>query len=116
MNTIVNWRLKTLDDVELAEVLNFTPASDRTKIETRLYNGTYQVQTIGAINLKPKITVLVRTIEQLEAVNEAEASCELLTLTYLNRTYTGYLSGQPSWEPALRGSHYVAQMDFMVIE
>lgn len=110
----MDWTLKTEAGVEIAQVLNFTPALERTKIETRLYDGSYNVQTIGAVGFKPTATLLVDSMDKLRAVNAAEAECAVLTLRYRDTDYVGYISGQPSWSPVIRGSVYTAAVKFMV--
>ena len=114
--TIRDWTLKTSSGVEIASVMNFTPASDRTKILTRLYNGQYLAQTIGQVMQRPSVTLLVDSQDKLAAVNAAEAECAVLTLHYKDRDYTGYIVSPPRWTPLERGSIYRATIEFAVID
>lgn len=111
----MNWTLKTQAGTELAKVLNFTPALDRVKILTRLYGGGYLAQTVGEPAQRPTATILVESMTQLRAVNEAEASCAMLQLTYRGKIYTGYLVDAPKWTSVIRGSVYTAPVTFAVL-
>lgn len=112
----MSWNLETESGVELAKVLNFTPALDRVKILTRLYGGEYLAQTIGAPSQKPAATILVESLAALRAVNEAEASCAVLRLTYRDTVYTGYIVDAPKWTPVVRGRVYTASISFAVLQ
>lgn len=111
----MSWNLTTQNGTELAKVLNFTPALDRAKILTRLYGGEYLAQTIGTPAQKPAVTILVDGLAALRAVNEAEATCALLKLTYREKLYTGYIVDVPKWTPVIRGKVYTAPITFAVM-
>lgn len=111
----MDWTLKTDNGVQLAEVLNFTPAMERTKIMTRLYDGSYNVQTVGDPANYAEATILVDSMSRLRAVNEAEALCALLTLRYMDVDYYGYIDAAPGWKPVVRGSVYTASIKFLVV-
>lgn len=110
----MSWKLTTENGTELAKVLNFTPALDRAKILSRLYDGSYLAQTVGTPAHRPAATILVESMDALRAVNEAEASCALLRLTYRDETVTGYIVDAPKWSPVIRGSVYTASIVFAV--
>lgn len=110
----MNWTLSIPDGEELAKVLNFTPALDRAKTVSRLYGGGYLVQTVGAPAQRPTVNILVDSMDKLRAVNEAEAACTLLRLTYRETTYEGYILAAPKWTPVIRGSVYTAPVEFCV--
>lgn len=112
----MNWNLTTSAGVELAKVLNFTPALNRTKIITKLYGGGYLAQTVGEPAKRPAATILVDSMEALRAVEAAEASCELLELTYRETKYTGYIVDAPKWSPVIRGSVYTSPITFAVVD
>lgn len=111
----MDWTLKTSAGVQLAEVQNFTPAKERTKIVTKLYDGSYNVQTVGDPTDYAEATICVTSLSDLRAVNEAEALCALLTLRYRDVDYYGYIEAAPSWKPVLRGSVYTASIKFLVV-
>ena len=111
---MTDWKL-SLDGVNIAQVMNFTAATERTKVLTRLYNGEYLAQTIGQTTQRPSITIRVDSQAELEAVNEAEATCAVLTLTYKDKIYTGYIVDKPSWSPMIRGKVYKTTVEFAVI-
>lgn len=111
----MSWNLTTEAGTELAKVLNFTPALDRAKILTRLYNGDYMAQTVGTPAKRPSATILVDSMDALRAVNEAEASCALLKLRYKETVYTGYIVDTPKWTAVIRGSVYTASISFAVM-
>lgn len=111
----MDWALKNSAGLELGRVLNYTPGLERVKIVTRLYDGSYNVQTVGVANETAVATVLVTDMSALRAVNLAEASGELLTLKYRDTDYTGYLDAKPSWKPIIAGSVYTASLRFLVL-
>ena len=112
----MNWNLTTQTGSELAKVLNFTPALERTKILSKLYGGGYLAQTVGDPSKRPAATILVENMAQLRAVNEAEANCALLRLTYSGVVYIGYIVAAPKWTAVIRGSVYTAPIEFAVLE
>ena len=112
----MNWNLTTEAGVELAKVLNFTPALDRTKILSKLYDGSYLVQTVGDPAKRPAATLLVENMAQLRAVNEAEAPSAVLRLTYSGTVYIGCIVAAPKWTAVIRGRVYTAPIEFVVLE
>ena len=110
----MSWTLSTEAGVELAKVLNFTPALERTKILTRLYGGAYLAQTVGQPSERPTANIVVESMAALESVNEAEASCALLRLSYAGKIYTGYIAAAPKWTPIIRGRVYSAAIQLAV--
>ena len=112
----MNWNLTTEAGAELAKVLNFTPALDRTKLISKLYGGSYLAQTVGDPALRPTVNILVDSMANLKAVNAAEAACTLLRLTYSGTVYIGYIAAAPKWTPVIRGSVYTASIEFAVME
>lgn len=110
----MSWNLSTPEGEELAKVLNFTPALDRVKNVTRLYGGAYLAQTFGTPAQRPTVNILVETMDALRAVNEAEAACTVLDLTYNGTTYQGYIYAAPKWTPVIRGRVYTAPIEFCV--
>ena len=70
----MSWTLTTAAGDELAKVLNFTPALERTKILTRLYDGSYLAQTVGFPSPRPTANIVAESMTALEAVTEAGAS------------------------------------------
>lgn len=107
----MDWHLDK-DGTELARVLNFTPAAERAKVFTRLLDGSCLAQTIGDVTERAAVTLLVNSMEQLRAVNRAEAECALLTLRYRGTDYQGYLVDKPKWTPVIRGSVYTGAVTF----
>ena len=112
----MSWNLTNQSGDELAKVLNFTPALDRTKIITKLYGGKYLAQTVGTPAQRPTATILVESLAELRAVNEAEAACTPLRLTYRETVYIGYIIAAPKWTPVIRGRVYTAPVEFAVLE
>lgn len=112
----MNWTLSTLAGEELAKVLNFTPALDRTKIVSRLFGGGYLVQTVGTPSQRPTVNILVDSMDALRAVNAAEAAGAELRITYNGATYTGFIMAAPKWTPIIRGRVYSAPIEFGVTE
>lgn len=112
----MSWTLTTAAGDELAKVLNFTPALERVKILTRLYDGSYLAQTVGEPSSRPTANIVVESMEALEAVNLAEATCEELRLHYNGKIYTGYIVAAPKWTPIIRGSVYSASVQLAVLE
>ena len=112
----MNWNLTTEAGDELAKVLNFTPALERTKILSKLYGGGYLVQTVGEPSKRPAATILVENMAQLRAVNAAEAESAVLRLTYSGTVYIGYIVAAPKWTAVIRGRVYTAPIEFAVLE
>ena len=112
----MSWNLSTGAGTELAKVLNFTPALERSKIMSKLYGGGYLAQTVGVPSERPAATILVENMAQLRAVNDAEANCAVLRLTYSGVVYIGYIFDKPKWTPVIRGRVYTAPIEFAVLE
>ena len=108
--------MTTAGGEELAKVLNFTPALDRTKIISKLYGGGYLMQTVGTPAQRPTVTILVDTMEKLRAVEAAEAACTQLRVSYGGMIYVGCIYAAPKWTPVIRGRVYTAAVEFAVLE
>ena len=112
----MSWNLITAGGEELAKVLTFTPALDRAKIVSRLMGGGWLMQTIGTPAPRATANILVDSMDKLRAVNEAEAACTPLRLTYRDTVCTGVIFAAPKWTPVIRGSVYTAPVEFYITE
>jgi hypothetical protein len=111
----MDWYLKSSTGALLAEVTSFLPAKMGTKIISPLYEGGIIVQTVGTPADNPTVGLLVESREDLEAVNEAEATGDLVSVTYKGNTYYGYIEKQPKWTPIIDGHVYRTQISLLVV-
>lgn len=109
------WELRKNSGELLGAVEHVDYGLTRNKIETLLLDGTPMVQTVGSPAESPTVTVLVKSQEAQRAVNEAEATGELVRCEYHGRVMTGYLSGVPRWQPALKGKWYRTSVKLLLV-
>ena len=114
MNLMLN-KMTTQGGVELAQVLNFTPAMERVKLLTKLYNGQFLAQTLGEPQKQPTVTILVEDMDSLDAINQIEASCEVVRVRYRDKIYSGYIVDAPNWDARIRGRAYTAEIKLAVL-
>ena len=95
-------------------VASFTKKTDQTKILTKLYNGTYQTQSIG--NTAYNATVVVyATTANMDILNLAEAESDYLKIEKDSVSYRGYIKDSISWS-RYAGNIYKGSFVFMINE
>lgn len=97
----------------IADVLTFVPGLERTKIITRLYDGSRHVQTIGITAPYANVEIFAYQ-ETISLLNAAEAQAELLRLVYKETAYFGYIEAPISWNAAIKGMAYTASIKFLI--
>lgn len=102
---IFEWKLRK-DGEAIAQVLSFVKAPDQTKIVSELNDGSYQIQTVGSARHYANVTVFCASREEMDAVNEAEADVDVLTLNYRDEEYTGVIRAAPRWDATVPGERY----------
>ena len=114
--SITDWKLKRANGLEIAQVTSFMKLRDGTKIINRMYDGSYNIQTIGVAQTKATVKVYAASRSLMHAVNDAEASGELLTLVYQGEQYTGFIESAPSWTKFVSGRSYTGTFTFLIDE
>lgn len=110
----LNWSMRNGGAI-LARVLNFGLKLERTKIVSRLYNGAYHVQTVGNAAQYADVTIYVDSPLKRDAVTEAEAQANLLTIEYRDETYSGYIQDVVVWTPVRTGKSYTGTLRFILV-
>lgn len=106
------WYLQK-NGVKIAGILSFLPATEGNKIVSRLYDGTYHVQTIGTPAECADINIVVTSQDMLRVVNAAEAAGDILIAHYKGVDYAGYIENRVSWQHIARGQVYTGSLRFL---
>lgn len=97
--TILNQSLEKIG-VALTFLSNKTPFT----VVSKALDGTVYVQVVGKATPTAAVTVFVKDDAQKQAVENAAADGELLTITYKGQTHYGYIESQVEWEqPPVQG-------------
>lgn len=99
------WTLKQ-SGATIARVLSCAADMDATKIVSKLYNGSWHVQTVGAARGVLSLQLYVDSRAARDTVNAAAAQAAVLTVAYRDSTYTGIIEGAVAWSPFVGGKSY----------
>jgi len=93
---------------------------EQFKIVSRLYNGSYSVQTVGDKARYNRVRVYA-TLLQKYALDDIEADAEEITLTYKDfdcneETYVGVIRNPINWSPFKSGVSYYGEFDLLIKE
>lgn len=111
--------LKTSDNQILTlGISNISPPiKESRKIKNTLLDGSYHIQTIGNPLEKYTFRMLCNQ-EQVEYINEAEATAEMLILQIKNNEKIGFIDNQISWERITNfrdnETLYIGSCDFVI--
>lgn len=112
MSDINTWKLKNGNNI-IGQVLSFEKSVDRSKIVSKSLNGTIYIQTLGNGTTYADSTIFCSALQR-DALNLAEALGSLLTLTYRDQNYVGYIEDVPEWETNAPGEWYTATIKFLI--
>jgi hypothetical protein len=113
----VLWYLMAYGDVSrtAAAVINsFMLRSEGTKIISRLYDGTYHVQSIGTPAEYADMQITVDSLDGLRSLDQAAARADLLVACYRDVDYVGAVRGDIRWTPVIRGRVYQGACQFVL--
>lgn len=111
---IHDWKVKYGDEI-VAQVMAFVPNVAGNKVLTKALDGTVYIQTIGSGIKNAKIDILC-TSEEIELVNEAEATGAVISAEYRGKIYIGYIEEQPEWETVQPGEWYKTTITLLIEE
>lgn len=91
------YELQTADGERLCEIFAESERLERTKIATKLYNGTYLLQTVGRPVRVRSLSIRAWSREEQRAVNEAEAANAPVVAVINDVRVNGFLLEAPDW-------------------
>lgn len=106
--------LKDVNNKRLADVLTFVPGLEQNKVINRLYNGSYQIQTIGNPASYFDVEIFIYRTE-MDLINLAEARAEVLLVSYNGLTYVGCIEAPVQWDPVIKGESYKGKIKFLIV-
>ena len=112
---IEDWKV-TYNDEAVAQVLTFLPKQEGTKIVNQLYDGSYQIQSVGYTRRKAEVTIFVESRKALESMETAAATAALVSVRYREKTYRGYISDEINWSAAIPGQYYSGSFTLLIDE
>ena len=111
------YQLQTSDGERLCEIFAESEHLERTKIATRLYGGSYLMQTVGTPTRIKDLSLRAWSRAEQAAVNAAEASNAVIQAKLGDETVQGWLLDAPSWTTVVnRVGVFEASVKFVVIE
>ena len=102
-----------LNGNKIADVLTFIQGLDQTKIISRLYDGSVQIQTVGTPISYADVEIFVYS-DTMDDVNTAEVQANLLRISYKDIIYSGYIESPVDWEPIIKGNSYRGKIKFLI--
>ena len=112
-----DFELQTAEGVRLCEIFASSERLERTKIATKLYGGTYLMQTVGTPTRILDLQIRAWTREEQQAVNEAEAANTAVVAVMDEDTVGGFLLDAPSWSTVVnRAGIFEATVQLVVVE
>jgi len=104
-----------LDAPMVTGVVSFIKKLEQTKIVNRLYDGTYQIQTVGN---PATIAVVVAhaTIAQKDNLDAAEATAAMLQCIRDGTVYIGYIKEVINWTPVVLNVLYEGTLTLLINE
>ena len=108
------WKV-VLENTVLGQVLSFTTSLEQVKVTSKALDGTVYIQTVGAPTRKAKVSVF-SSREEKDLLDAAEAAGALLTVTYRDKTYFGYIESAPQWQAVYPGKWYNAEITLLIEE
>jgi hypothetical protein len=114
MTDINTWKLSR-DSVAIAQILSFVTAIEQAKVTSKALDGTVYIQTIGTGTKYADVTIL-STLEEKDAVNQAEADGAVVTVVYRDKRYAGYIEAAPEWDAQIPGEWYKGTLKILIEE
>lgn len=96
-------------------VVSFLKSLDQVKITTRLYDGTFQVQTVGSPASFADIDVHA-TIAQKDDLNNVEATGAVLQCIKEGINYIGYIKEAIKWSSVVDDKLYEGTLTLLINE
>ena len=84
-------------------VQSVIPDTDSNKVENKLLNGAVYMQTIGD-SIETATVRCLSTLAQWENLSDSAANAVPVTVTFETETYTGLITGRPSFSLFNKGS------------
>lgn len=100
---------------ELATIQSFIPGKDGNVVMTKLYDGSYNVQTVGDAADTAAITMWCRGYGAFNAINNAHAFGAVLIARWRGIEYSGYLKAAPNWKAEVAGEVWSAKVTMLVL-
>ena len=112
-----DYELQNADGQRLCEIFAASERLERTKIATKLYDGSYLMQTVGQSTRILDLQIRAWTREEQQAVNEAEAANEALVAVMDDVSVAGFLLDAPDWSAVVnRAGIFEASVRFVVVD
>lgn len=81
----------------ITQYVNVVPKKDTVKVENRLLDGGFHVQTIGSAGDVLDVTLQAATEDARGLVDRAEALAEEIRVTYNDRYWIGIIRDNLAW-------------------
>ncbi len=114
MTAVKTWKLSR-DTAILAQILNFLPGLEQTKVMAKALDGSVYIQTIGLPIKYANISILASR-DEIAAVSQAEADGALVSCVYRGVRYLGYIEGAIEWEAIQTGYWYHTNFRLLIEE
>jgi len=99
----------------LTRYVNIIAQKEAIKVENKLLDGSFHIQTIGAPADVLNMRIFVVGEETKEKIDEAEALCSEVTVVMNGKYWTGIIRSVPSWQRRSTNV-YEAEMTLLVRE
>lgn len=116
MPDLGKYQLQTAAGVRLCEIVSESERLERTKVASRLYNGSYLVQTVGAPTRVLDLRIRAWSRAEQAAVNDAEAANAAIVAKLDEDLVQGFLLEAPGWDIVADCGIFEASVKFVVIE
>ena len=109
------YQLQTGAGERICEIFSAGEMLERVKLRTRTYGGQYLMQTIGTPTGILDLSIRAWSLDELQAVNAAEAACAVITAKLEETEISGVLLDEPSWTTIKPGAIYEGAVKLVVI-
>jgi hypothetical protein len=94
-------------------VIRCLEEKEQYKIVSRLYSGSYAVQTVGDTARYNRVRVFA-TLSQKEVMDDLEVDAEEISVFWNNTSYVGIIREPISWSVFHAGVSYYGEFDLLV--
>ena len=110
------YQLQTAGGDRLCEIVSESERLERTKVASKLYDGSYLVQTVGNPTRIKDLRIRAWSRTEQAAVNAAEAENATLTAKLADELTEGFILDAPDWSIVANIGIFEADVKFVVIE
>ena len=111
------YELQSSEGVRLCEIVSESERLERTKIATKLLDGSYLMQTVGNPTRIKLLHIRAWSRTEQQAVNAAEAENAVLTAVIGEDSFVGCLLDAPDWSIAANAAGiFEADVSFVLLE